>query len=249
MLIIEKGILTACNGESESVVIPETVTEIGDFAFEGNTNVKNIVVPDSVTEIGRGAFANCKSLEKVRLPRGLNTLEINLFTYCTALKSIEIPKSVKYIKRLAFYGCESLARVELPNGVSVIGANTFSKCESLEEVILPPSLTRIGDMAFGYCKSLKSVTLSAISVDPGAEIFRDSASDLRISYGGSSDELKQMVTAERQPRPWETIGAAEMHQPIFRERDSFIYKPTPEFRITVTCEKDGKTVIFQNANH
>ena len=61
--------LTGVSGKCEpNVVIPDSVTGIGDLAFEGCTGLTSIVIPDSVTSIGDGAFLGCDNLESIDLP-------------------------------------------------------------------------------------------------------------------------------------------------------------------------------------
>ena len=52
----------------KSVVIPDSVKEIGDSAFQGCTGLSSIVIPDSVTEIGVGAFSLCTGLKTINVP-------------------------------------------------------------------------------------------------------------------------------------------------------------------------------------
>lgn len=117
-----------------SVVLPDSVTRIGNNAFFGCTRLANVTIPESVTSIGHSAFAGCKALTDVKLP-----------------------ESVSSIGYFAFDGCESLMSVVIPKAVTDISKWAFISCCSLESVFIPESVTVIGDNAFSYCKSLVSI--------------------------------------------------------------------------------------------
>lgn len=72
-----------------------------DWAFYFSS-VESIVIPDTVTEIGNLAFAKCENLAEVTLSEGLKTIGRNAFGGCTALKEIEIPASAEEIAENAF---------------------------------------------------------------------------------------------------------------------------------------------------
>ena len=61
--VIAKGVLTKYNGPGGDVLIPEEVTKIDPFAFQGCTGLTSVVIPESVKEIGKDAFDGCTSLE------------------------------------------------------------------------------------------------------------------------------------------------------------------------------------------
>ena len=89
-------------------VIPNSVTSIGNYAFEDCSNLTSIDIPSSVTSIGNSAFAGCSSLT-----------------------SIEIPEGVTSIGEYAFYNCRSLTSIEIPNSVTSIGEKAFNECKNL----------------------------------------------------------------------------------------------------------------------
>lgn len=58
-------------------IIPDSVTEIGNDAFKGCTNLRSIVIPDSVTVIGYGAFIGCTSLQSIEIPNSVKEISDN----------------------------------------------------------------------------------------------------------------------------------------------------------------------------
>ena len=83
------------------------LTKIDGEMFYGS-NIKSIIIPDSVKSIGNWAFWNCESLKSIVIPDSVENIGSIGFTYCKSLKSVEIPDSVKKIGYRAFDNCESL---------------------------------------------------------------------------------------------------------------------------------------------
>jgi len=161
------------------VVIPDSVTSIGDFAFEDCKSLKSISIPDSVTSIGDGAFEGCRSLTIINIPDSVTSVGESAFSGCKALvnrngfviirnvlynyegkaKSITIPDNVTSIWDCAFSECSSLTNISIPDSVTSIGDNAFSECESLTSISIPDSVTSIGERAFNDCSSLTSISV------------------------------------------------------------------------------------------
>ncbi|MCQ2367924.1 MAG: leucine-rich repeat protein [Kiritimatiellae bacterium] len=165
-----------------SVTIPESVTTIGNSAFDetpfynnqpdglvilGNgylykykgTCPSSVTIPDSVTTIGDWAFAFCKTLTSVTIPDSVTSIGYGAFSGCDSLTSITIPDSVTEIRSNTFDFCDKLTSVTIPNSVTEIGCQAFYNCSSLTSVTIPNSVTTIGDFAFDGCLSLSSVTI------------------------------------------------------------------------------------------
>ena len=170
--IDKEGCLTSYTGSEEHVVIPEGVKRIGgdpdNSIFEDTeTEIKSIVIPDSVIEIGERAFYTCLQLEEVTMGNGVKKIgqeafagcfkmktihlsdslqEIGLraFNFCESLEALELPSSLRNIEMEAFGNCISLKSLNIPDGVQAIPPGTFDRCSSMEELYIPSSVTKIG---------------------------------------------------------------------------------------------------------
>lgn len=119
------------------------------FNSLGNGTVRNVVVPDTVTTIGEGAFESCKNLESIVLSKRLQEIYRSAFHNCTKLKSIVLPNTMRKIGISAFEGCHSLSSVTLSTGLREIGIWAFNDCPSLKSITIPANVTYIGAKAFG----------------------------------------------------------------------------------------------------
>lgn len=160
-----------------SITIPNTVTSIGDNAFQ-NTAITSIVIPSSVTSIGIAAFASCHFLQSVSLPDGLSEINMSMFNGCISLSSVTIPNNVVSIRQWAFFGT-AISSIDIPSSVTYIENKAFDSCVNLSSVnIHNPSVTLAND-AFGptgwnhfYC-SLTSVTIGSNTVSVTANNTND----------------------------------------------------------------------------
>ena len=111
------------SSEIKALIIPDSVTSIGDLAFWFCTSLTSVTIPDSVTSIGDSAFYNCISLTSVTIPDSVTSIGDSAFVWCTSLTSITIPDSVTNIGEHAFgyymdYTSNKEAAIE---GFTIIG--------------------------------------------------------------------------------------------------------------------------------
>ncbi len=104
-------------------------------------DISEFRIPDSVTEIGRFAFSSCTSLKEVHIPNSVRKIDGDIifgaFSSCTSLKEVHIPDSVTEIGMYAFYGCTSLKEVHIPDSVTEIGDDAFEGCTSVHFIVDP----------------------------------------------------------------------------------------------------------------
>lgn len=122
----------------EYIMIPDRspngdkVTQIKAYAFAWNHKVKGIEIPETVTFIGEGAFQDCVKLESINLPSKITKIHPYTFDGCSNLKEIKIPTGVKSIGEEAFENCDSCMNIVIPASVTKIGRfafKNFSDCK------------------------------------------------------------------------------------------------------------------------
>ena len=85
----------------------------------------DVVIPGTVTVIGEKAFYECRSLTSVIIPNSVTSIGDHAFYYCSGLTGVTIPNSVTSIGEYAFSGCSGLTSVTIPNSVTSIGYSAF----------------------------------------------------------------------------------------------------------------------------
>ena len=148
------------------VSLPDGLTSIGDWAFDGCRGLTSVTIPNSVTSIGREAFYGCTGLTSVTIPNSVTSIGNSAFASCSGLTSVMIPNSVTSIRYSAFNGCSGLTSVTIPNSVTSIGNNAFDGCRGLTSVTIGNSVTSIGVAAFNGC-SITTLTVLATTPPSG----------------------------------------------------------------------------------
>ncbi|MCM1167595.1 MAG: leucine-rich repeat domain-containing protein [Ruminococcus sp.] len=147
--------------ELAKVVLPDTVTSIGDCAFDNCQSLTAVNIPGGVTALGKRVFSGCLELAEIKIPSLVRTIGESAFSSCVKVEEIVIPEGVTEIGDYMFNVCVSLKSVVLPGTIGKIGVLAFYNCMSLGEIVIPEGVTEIGRQAFMRCAALKSVVLPA----------------------------------------------------------------------------------------
>lgn len=160
------------------VVLPEGVETIAVRAFN-ESELSAVILPESLKEIGEAAFQNCSNLKSVVIPAGIKILNEGLFKDCNSLESMEISEGsqLKKIETEAF-SKTALKQIKLPDGFTALGGEVFKDIETLESVTFPASMTDFGfsinqwdetTTPFVRCKNLKQFIF--LADDPASAVY------------------------------------------------------------------------------
>ena len=199
-----KTTLLVCSPAAEGeITIPNSVTSIGNYAFDGCTGLTSVTIPNSVTSIGWGAFYKCIGLTSVTIPSSVTSIGDVAFYDCISLSSITIPNSVTSIGKSAFEYCTSLTSpvynahvfafmptsysgaYTIPDGIESIAGGAFQECTGLTSVTIPNSVTSIGYMAFSGCSGLTSITIGNSVTSISSYAFSGCSSLTSVTIGNS----------------------------------------------------------------
>ena len=152
-------------------------TSIGDMSFENCTKLSSIVLPNTLVELGTHVFSGCTLLNNIKMPS--NPIEItNTFIYRSGYyndaknwengilyvdnylittnndllnqQSINVKEGTIVIAINAFTNNgKNLKSIVLPEGLKIIGSSAFSSLYSLSQINIPSSVISIGNNAFG----------------------------------------------------------------------------------------------------
>ena len=182
----------------EYVILPQSVTQVGLYAFKNCSNLKNLVLSESAklstgsfvgcniqsesmrnlcqnmlsgcTEVRKSAFENCGYLETADIPNSIQAIGDNAFkdTYC--LESITLPETLATIGGLAFQHDYRLSDVDIPTTVTSIGANAFEQCHGIESLTIPSSVRSVGANMCNSSYGLEQVEIdsSGLTLSSGA---------------------------------------------------------------------------------
>ena len=170
--------------EITNLVIPNSVTGIGWYAFSGCSGLTSVTIGNGVTSIGESAFECCSGLTSATIGNSVTSIGESAFENCTGLTkaefaSIESLCKIEFVSELSnplyyaqhlYINEQEITDLVIPNSVTSIGRCAFYQCIGLTSVVIPNSVASIGNYAFYYCTGLTSVTIgnSVTSIGTGA---------------------------------------------------------------------------------
>lgn len=150
------------------VTFPNSLTSIGEWAFEGTT-LKTVDLSNThITSLSTGSFYNCTQLSDVKLPKTLTDIGNNAFS-CSVIASITFPPSLQKIGDWAFQGAK-FANVVIPTNCNTIEQGAFSDNANLTTVFINGVKCYLAVNAFANCGNLKDVYITS-NDEPVAERY------------------------------------------------------------------------------
>ena len=194
--------------EAENIVIPNTVTSIGDFAFNCCKSLRSVVFPNSVLTIGKHAFNGCDSLRSVVIPSSVKTISANAFYLSNNLSEVHISDITSWCS-ISFgeYGNplmggghlylndDEVTHLIIPDSVTNISDNAFYNCHGLTQLTLGKDLQNIGTNSFSRCTDLSEIICNATSVpDIQANTFNQVSRETKVWVSAEKvDEYKEHI--------------------------------------------------------
>ena len=184
--VSQNGHLYINNTEIIDLVIPNTVTSLGQGAFAYFVSIESISIPSSVTSIGNSCFVGCNSLTEITIPTTVDSLGNSVFSGLSGLTSITVGASV--IGNNCFQSSPNISSITLLEGVTSIGYSCFNGLRLPTELTLPSTLTTIAGAAFANMRGLQ--TMVSLATTPptitGAQVFAN-VNNVKIYVPYSSD--------------------------------------------------------------
>lgn len=175
-----------------------TVTEIENQAFQHSSDILGVTIPNTVTTIGEYAFENAgnnKAEFVVNMGSGVVTIKTNAFHNCQKLKYIRIPSTCTSIEARAFEDCLSLVEMHIPNPNCTLGEYAFAKCRNLQAITLPYKITSIPNGLLMNCDNhLKEIVIPENVTSIGSEAFGQ-VHDAQIIFLGCGDAEGKITIA------------------------------------------------------
>ncbi|MBQ3078961.1 MAG: leucine-rich repeat protein [Clostridia bacterium] len=201
----------------EEIVIPSSITDIKEYAFEGLGGIKSIRLHKNIKYIGCGAFWTDNAFGEVdiyiedlsawcNVEIGGNDANTSLYrsTLFTGgdfyvngqlLTDLVIPKDVTHIGDFQFSACTSLTRVKMHNGVTSIGAGAFFECKNLQNIDIAHSVSSIGRYAFCDCVSLQEIEIPVRTTTLSENVFENCKALTSVEIHGTMSTIEDSVFA------------------------------------------------------
>ena len=157
---VVNNVVTKNSNCSGVVVIPEGVTEIGQYAFSENKNITSVEFGKDVTTIGIYAFMGAKSLKTLSIPNNVRRIGWGAFNDLSNIESLFIGSGALEIDDNNFGNLEKLVKLQFAEGITRLPGNSFNGASSLESLSFPQSLRVIPANTFRAAIKLRSLQLN-----------------------------------------------------------------------------------------
>ena len=133
------------DGDEAEVTIPSTyngqpVTILFDNLFRGHKEITSVTIPDTVSVIGGFVFDGCDNLRTLHLSPNVEEFWQYAFVRC-GIEEIALPEKLKYVPPFAFKDCKNLQKVVCNDGLKEICSWAFEGCDQLTELQHGPNVS------------------------------------------------------------------------------------------------------------
>ena len=164
--------------DSSSYIIPETVTKIGEGAFQNCSTITELELPSGITEIESWAFDGCSGLSTINIPEGVSVIKEGTFRKCLGLTKLEIPSTIsEFDGSFIFNGCANLGEITINGEIKKLGVSEFINCNKLEKLTITENAQKVNDLIFQSIGTLKKIEVNSnnkyLKTDENGEILYD----------------------------------------------------------------------------
>lgn len=198
-LIINEGVTTIGDWAfgyftklSGNLIIPDTITSIGEFAFFACDFTGNLTIPSSVTQIKQFAFQDCNKLTgSLIIPNSVTSIGKGAFYDCTGFTgNLIISSNIVDIASHAFFGCTGFSgNLLIPKGVKNIGNSAFQRLVGIKSVTIPNTVVTIGDGAFWNCIGLTDLVIPDSVTSIGYSSFFGCSGIDKVAFLGEAPSV------------------------------------------------------------
>ena len=171
-----------------NIVLPESLTAIGQFSFFYCTALQDVTIPTSVTTIDTYAFNGCSSMKNITIPSSVENIGVRAFGQLIAVINVD-PNNANYLisegvlfnkdqTQLIQCSVSKSGSYTLPSTVTTVGEFAFFDCRQLTSIIIPSSVVAIGNYAFASCFGLNSLIVHStvpVNFEPTDYVFSPSS--------------------------------------------------------------------------
>tara|TARA_R110000772_G_scaffold31249_4_gene77303 strand:+ start:851 stop:2683 length:1833 start_codon:yes stop_codon:yes gene_type:complete len=198
-LNIGAGAFSGCSGLIGSVVIPSSVTALGDGSFYECSGITNLILGRGLDTIGANSFRGCSLLEgDLAIPDVTRYVGSSAFEYCSSLNGeLTLGYDLTGIGSKAFRGCFRLGgELVLPSGLLEIGSYAFANTDVFGRVYIPDTVIDIQDRAFQNCSFIgNTITIESGVQSMGAYVFNNCSSIQRLKFKGQQAPTSVSINA------------------------------------------------------
>ena len=164
-----------CEGLHGELKLPNKLKELGSRTFQFCSNLSgSLIIPQNITQIPEYAFANCGFNGTLTLHDGITNIEEEAFSFCHFKGELVLPQKLTTIKPAAFQHCQFSGELKLPQALISIGNGAFASNQQLSGILeIPDNVQSIGSTAFADCSKLEGIIFPAHLESIGTDAFNN----------------------------------------------------------------------------
>ena len=145
-----------------------------EMAFANCNNITSVMLPETIQQIGFRAFYCCSGITELTIPKSVYSIGKQILLGCSSLSTVYYNSNFSPIEGETPFNIESLSKIVFGDNLKAIPSYICYSCDNIKEVVIPEGITSIGSYAFAECSNLKSIELPSTLQDTGWYAFIDS---------------------------------------------------------------------------